>query len=179
MLDLIEIACPNCLSSIELEFNNHGSTVRCEACHSNFLLEGHLCHYCHAFYKNDVDLCGKCGTKMMRTCGKCQTSNWAGEEYCKSCGVSMDLMDVSIQRYHEESALFREAKLEQVREVRAQQAAESAKRMARFEQMEVERRKRLLEQEKGQQRRDRLKMIGTVFYVTALILVVIVIRIIF
>ena len=160
MLDLTEIACPNCLSPIELEHHKHGNTVRCQACHSNYLLEGHLCHHCHAYYKQEVDVCGQCGTHMMRICGKCKTSNWAGEEYCKSCGVSMDLISASIQRYHEESAQFREAKLKQVRELRAQQEVESAKRLAELDRMERERKARLLQREKEKQKQQWMLIIG-------------------
>lgn len=75
----------------------------------------------------------------------------------------MDLIDVSIQRYHEESAQFRAAKLEQVRELRVQQEAQSAKRMAEFERADQERKAQLLQREKEQQKQQWLLFIGIGF----------------
>ena len=96
---LTEISCPNCLAPINLD--GHGSSVTCDACHSNYILEGHLCSHCSAYYKDEVAVCGRCGTPMTRHCLKCHTDNWAGDEYCKKCGSAMDLLDIAAHSHQE------------------------------------------------------------------------------
>lgn len=160
MLDLVEIACPNCLAPIDLT-NHSNNTITCEACSSNFLLEGHLCPKCNAYYKTEVDNCGACGTAMMRTCGKCKTSNWAGDEYCKACGVALDLIDMTIKGFHEQSQRHQAERMEQIREVRAKEKEVSEKRMAEFERAEIERQAEIRRNAVAQQKRDKRNLILT------------------
>ena len=136
---LTEVSCPNCLSPIDFEHHSN-NVISCGACRSNFILKGHLCPNCTTYYKEEVDNCGRCGTAMSRTCGKCHTSNWAGDEFCKSCGISMDLIGASIQQFHEQSKQHRKKRLAKMSQMRAQEEALSQKRMAQLQQIEQERR---------------------------------------
>ncbi len=149
---LRELSCPNCLAPIDLK--NHGSSIKCHSCQSQFILEGHLCPECNAYYKDEVAACGRCGTAMSRTCAKCHTSNWAGDEYCKSCGQAMDLLDIAVQSHHEQMALHTELRRAQIRDIRAQGEANSKKRMEEMMRAEKERIAEYKERQEQKRRRD-------------------------
>ena len=158
---LTEISCPNCLAPIDFQHHSN-NMISCGSCRSNFILEGHLCPNCASYYKDEVDNCGRCGTAMSRTCGKCHTSNWAGDEFCKSCGVSMDLISVTIQQFHEQSKQHRRARMAQMGEMRAQEEALSKKRMADLRQAELERQADIRARKQARKKQDLIVLCGIV-----------------
>ena len=138
MLVLTEVSCPNCLAPIEI-YDQSGNMVSCGACRSQFILEGHLCPKCQTYHKSEAHNCGQCGTALKRTCGKCQLSNWAGDEFCKVCGVAMDLFEVMTVNFHALSNEHKAARLGQVSEMRRQEEARSQQRMLEMRRMEESR----------------------------------------
>ncbi|MBX3061288.1 MAG: zinc ribbon domain-containing protein, partial [Anaerolineae bacterium] len=97
-----EIACPNCLHPIDIR--QHGRHVTCDACQSQFVLDGHICPRCNAYHAQEQGFCGECGTPLTRVCQKCRTSNWAGDEYCKQCGAAMDILELLKVNYAQTTA---------------------------------------------------------------------------
>ena len=149
---LTEISCPNCLAPINL--TGHGTSVSCDSCHSRYVLEGHLCSHCSAYYKDEVAVCGRCGTAMTRSCRKCHTDNWAGDEYCKSCGVVMDLLDMATISHKEQTAKHQAIRKSQIRDIRAKGEASSEKRMTDMRQAERDRVAQIAERKRKRRLRE-------------------------
>lgn len=158
MLVLTEVSCPNCLSPIDIH-NHSGNTINCGACRTNFIVEGHLCPKCHSYHKHEVDTCGQCGTSLQRICGKCRLPNWAGDEFCKACGVAMDLFEVTNVSFHEMSNKHKAERMAQVREMRLQEEARSQQRMMEMRRMEEKRVAQVASLKKDQQKRDRVGLL--------------------
>lgn len=66
----------------------------------------------------------------------------------------MDLIEATIQRFHEQSAEHKATRLAQIGEMRAQEELLSKKRLAELQRVEQERQTALHLQRKEQQRRD-------------------------
>lgn len=99
---------------------------------------------------------------MSRICGKCHTSNWAGDEFCKACGVSMDLMDASIQQFHEQSKQHRTARLAQMSELRAHEDALAQKRMAEMKRIDQQYKDEIREKRLARKKQDIIVLSGMV-----------------
>lgn len=128
---IIQMACPNCLSPIDVR--EHGRHVVCESCNSQFILQGHLCPSCKTFSRERRGFCGSCGTALERTCRKCETANWAGDEYCVQCGNALDLLDYLAHHDQQEHQRHRTEYNTAVRQARAQSAKLSKERRAQWE----------------------------------------------
>lgn len=151
---LTEIACPNCRNPIDVR--EHGRHVVCEACNSQFVVQGHLCPQCHAYYADKTTKCGRCGSAIERQCRKCRTMNWAGDEYCIQCGTALDILDVLANNLSDARSQQLEEHYKQVREVRKATEKSSKERMAGFMEIEQERRRsigRVRQQRRQQEQR--------------------------
>ena len=158
---LVEIACPNCLNPIDVR--EHGRHVTCDACRSQFILQAHLCARCGAYHHEDEVICGECSAPLSRVCRKCQTVNWAGDEYCLKCGTVMDILDLLAQNQSGYTADRLTRQMEQARELRTAEEAASQKRMAELMAIEEERRASLRQRQlerKAEERRLFLLMGG-------------------
>ncbi len=113
---LQEVACPNCQYPIDIR--EHGRHIRCEACNSHFILQGHLCPYCSSYHKEEALFCRECGAALVRTCGRCATSNWAGDEYCVKCGEALDILDLLTRFQHNSRLELLEKRHEEIRRIR-------------------------------------------------------------
>lgn len=150
---LQEIRCPNCQTPIQLQ--GHGQTIACEACNSQFLLQGHLCPKCQTYHRKETGFCGRCGTTLSRVCGRCHTANWAGDEYCHKCGQAMDILDVVTQRYKEATQENHDHRRREIARLKQQEEESSRKRMAdlmEIERLRIEELKQLLVRERARQR---------------------------
>lgn len=133
---IIQMACPNCLSPIDVR--EHGRHVVCEACNSQFILQGHLCPSCKTFSRERRGFCGSCGTALERICRKCETANWAGDEYCIQCGNALDLLDYLAHHDQQEHQRHRAEYNTAVRQARAQSAKLSKERRAQWDEQHEE-----------------------------------------
>lgn len=149
---LTEIACPNCLAPIDVR--QHGQHVTCDACGSQFLLQGHICSNCHTYHREERSICRQCGQPLTRVCPKCQTANWTGDEYCQKCGAALDIFEM-LQKV---DARSRAAKLEerhaQIRQIKEQEEKASQQRMAEMMAVEAERQKELARQQAASRQHD-------------------------
>ncbi len=171
---LTEIACPNCLTPIEL----HGrhQQITCEACGSHFILEGHICPVCQTYHRERRAFCRQCGQALSRTCQKCQTTNWAGDEYCLHCGAPLDIFEM-LQKYDARSKAERlQEHRARVQHIKEEEEKASQRRMAEMMTVEKERQAEVARQLAASQRRDRQILIGVaativIFLVLAVLLV--------
>ncbi|MEM9775749.1 MAG: hypothetical protein AAF902_14295 [Chloroflexota bacterium] len=85
----------------------------------------------------------------------------------------MDLIDVTIKGFHEQTMRHKATRIEQIREVRAKQEAVSKQRMAEFQRIEMERRADILRNKVDQQKQDRRNLIltGTLIFGVLIVLV--------
>ncbi|MBP8001284.1 MAG: hypothetical protein KA314_16975 [Chloroflexi bacterium] len=158
---LQEIRCPNCQSPIKLD--GRGQAVNCEACNSQFILQGHLCPQCHTYHRQETAFCGRCGTSLTRVCGRCYTSNWTGDEYCCHCGQAMDILDLVTHRHREARYEQQEQRRQNIARVKQQEEESSRKRMAELMEMErlrIEELKRRLIKERARQRTMLMLVLG-------------------
>ncbi len=153
MIMLIELACPNCKNSIDPR--DHGKHVTCDACGSQFILDGHFCANCHAYYSEERGFCQECGSAMNRVCRKCNTPNWAGDEYCQKCGAALDIFELLHQQNQHKTADRLIEQQESARELKAKEAAASEKRMADLVNIERERQIKLAQRRQVQKQKDK------------------------
>ena len=127
---LTEVACPNCLAPIDIR--QHGKHVTCTSCNSQFLFDGHLCPSCTTYHKDVLKNCTNCNYPLSRTCLKCKTVNWSGDEYCAECGSAMDILDAVGRKFEESSQNARAERMSQVRRVRETSEKASKARLERM-----------------------------------------------
>ncbi len=158
---LTEIACPNCLTPIDIR--EHGQHVTCPACASQFLLQGHLCPNCQAYHTDLQGVCRACGTALTRICRKCHTDNWAGDEYCAACGTPMDIFDLIVGAQQEARDQKKVDQIEQIRAMREATEKASRERMQAMEALERERQAEIRRRQAARRQGDRqLMVIGAV-----------------
>jgi uncharacterized membrane protein YvbJ len=150
---LQEVACPNCQYPIDIR--EHGRHVTCEACNSRFILQGHLCPYCSSYHKEEASFCRECGAALMRSCGRCGTSNWAGDEYCVKCGEALDIMDLLTRFQHNSRLELLEKRQEEIRRIREIEEEATRRRAEELEAIEEERLLELRRRKEKQQTRER------------------------
>ena len=165
---LTEIACPNCLAPIDVR--QHGQHVTCDACGSQFLLEGHVCPNCHTYHRDRRAICRQCGEALTRTCPKCQTANWTGDEYCQKCGAALDIFEM-LQKV---DARSRAEKLNEqhahIRQLKEEEELASQRRMAEMMAIEEERQRELARRMAASQKRDRQILLGVAAVVVIFVL---------
>lgn len=172
-LILKEVSCPNCQNAIDVR--EHGQHVECDACASRFILQGHLCPNCSKYHKGEAPFCSNCGQNLTRTCRRCHTNNWAGDEYCTKCGEAMDIFDL-LSMQHEAAHSERLAQRdEMIRNLKAQEEASSQKRLAEFREMEAQMRS-MARQKEAQRKKDErftlVALIGGLFVIFLVIFLV-------
>jgi hypothetical protein len=169
---LQEIACPNCRTPIDVR--EHGQHVYCDACGSQFLLQGHLCPQCETYHDDEAIICGQCGYGLKRACRKCRTVNWAGDEYCASCGTAMDILDLLNQQYKGATADRLHHQMEMARELKEIEDRDSQKRRAEMKAIEAERQAEFAARLKKQRKDERLLLMLTFGAVSLFVLILLI-----
>lgn len=171
---LTEVACPNCLHPIDIR--QHGRHITCDACRSEFILDGHICPRCNAYHAQEQGFCGDCGAPLTRVCQKCRTSNWAGDEYCKQCGTVMDILELLKMSYAQTTADRVQAHQEWSKEIKAQEEADSQRRMAQLMAQEQARLEAVTRRRAAQKQEDwQLFLLIALFALLILVIVVLLI----
>ena len=169
---LKEIACPNCANPIDVR--EHGQHITCEACGSQFLLQGHLCPQCETYHDDEAILCGQCGYALKRACRKCLTSNWAGDEYCIKCGTAMDILELLNQQYKGATADRLQRQMALARQLKEEEDRASQRRAAEFKALEAERQAEFVARLKVQREKERLLLILTFGAVTLFVIILVI-----
>lgn len=167
---LQEVACPNCQNPIDIR--EHGRHIRCDACSSQFVLNGHLCPQCSTYHREEESFCSNCGAALTRTCRRCKFSNWAGEEYCAQCGEPMDIFDLLSLQHRDVQRAMQERRAEEIRELRAQEEVTTQERLRALEEIETERRQLVAARLADQRRQERKLMFLSVTGIALFVLIV-------
>ncbi|HRQ37170.1 MAG TPA: zinc ribbon domain-containing protein [Chloroflexota bacterium] len=172
---LTEVACPNCLHPIDIR--QHGRHITCAACQSQFVLDGHICPRCNAYHAQEQGFCGDCGAPLTRVCQKCRTANWAGDEYCKQCGTAMDILELLKVNYAQTTADRVQAHQEWSKEIKAQEEADSQRRMAQLVAQEQVRLEELARRRAAHKQKDRqLFLLIGLFTILVIILLAVIMQ---
>lgn len=155
---LREIACPNCRNPIDVR--EYGRHLSCDACGSQFLLQGHICPSCFAYHREDTLFCGECGTPLQRTCRRCQANNWAGHEYCQQCGAAMDIFDAVMLQNKATARKAQEERQAQIKQLKKQEGEASARRMQELMEVEAQRLSEFQARKQKQAQRDRQMLVA-------------------
>ncbi|MBP6470294.1 MAG: zinc ribbon domain-containing protein [Chloroflexi bacterium] len=168
---LTEIACPNCLAPIDVR--QHGQHVTCDACSSQFLLEGHICPNCHTYHREPRAICRQCGHALTRVCPKCQTANWTGDEYCQKCGAPLDIFEM-LQKVDARTRADRlNERNVQIRQMKEEEDKAAQRRMAEMMAVEEERQRELARRQAANQKRDRQMMLAAVVLMVIFVLAIV------
>jgi hypothetical protein len=165
---LIEVACPNCHSPIDVR--EHGRYVTCEACRNQYLLRGHFCYRCNHYHEADAAVCAQCGTILSRVCRKCHTANWAGDEYCRHCASPMDILD-SLDRYQRSATADRlSQQMSEATHLKKVEEQASQRHMAEMMALEETRQAELFRRRKQRQQQERTILIGALLFAGLLLM---------
>lgn len=172
---LQSMSCPGCGSPIDLrKQSTHGAYVACDACGSEFVLQGHVCPYCGTYHQQEVDHCRRCGAGLSRRCPQCTTVNWIGDEYCAHCGAPLDILELIVQRHNQDT---KDRLYQQMDESQKVREAEVAASQARYNRMLAQEhaeqaalRQRILEQKQKEK-----KVLSIVLGIAAVIVVLIIV----
>ena len=114
-------------------------TIECDNCGNRYLLTGHMCPDCHTYYEKETAVCPLCGEAISLLCSHCNASNWGGDENCKECGASLDILE-HLQRHSPQASQERlrehTVNVSQLKEIEEEG---SKKRMAELMAIEEER----------------------------------------
>jgi DNA-directed RNA polymerase subunit RPC12/RpoP len=168
---LIEVACPQCLHAIDIR--EHGRHITCPACSSHFILQGHLCAACNHYHPQEQNFCAGCGAPMTRVCQKCKQINWAGDEYCVACGAEMDIFQLLHLQTGQATAERLREQQQTARQFKAQEQADSARRMAKLTADAEAFRREQARRQRIQQERDRRLLLTAAGVLLAFVIVVI------
>ena len=154
---LQEIACPNCLNAIDVR--EHGRYVVCDACNSQFILEGHICPGCTTYHKIETPFCRQCGEALTRKCQRCHTSNWAGDEYCNDCGAPLDIFELlHINTRHKTEHRLNE-QMRRSRQIKIEEEEASKQRLAKMIAEEETRQADIRQRQQKHQAREHLLLL--------------------
>lgn len=173
---LQEIACPNCRYPIDVR--EHGRHVQCEACSSQFILEGHICPSCFNYHSQEQAFCSRCGAAITRVCRKCHIANWAGDEFCKQCGAALDIFELLHSHATQATAERLQRQMESGRQLKEVEAESSRRRMAELMAMEEERQAELKRRLQKQKQEERL-MLALAFGAVAVFILMVVLYVLF
>lgn len=175
-LALQEVSCPHCQNAIDVR--QHGQHIQCDACQSRFILQGHLCPNCSRYHKGEVPFCANCGQSLTRTCRRCHTNNWTGDEYCAQCGEAMDIFDLLSmhhQAVRDQHAAQRDS---MIRTLKEKEEASSQQRLAEFREMEEQMHATARQQDtqrKKEEQRTFIMLIALIFLLVIMALFVVVV----
>ena len=171
---LHDLTCPNC-GAPGLEAQQPNGVVICKFCGNKFADDDRVaCPQCEAINPPDSSFCKQCGGKLKRSCPACGAGNWAGADYCATCGRNLDTLESMSERAAQghRGALMQQR--EMANELKAQEAADSQKRMAALWEVEKKRQAILRQQQEEQKRQQSLLLRLALIALGALICVAVV-----
>jgi serine/threonine protein kinase len=168
------LPCPNCGQAISLR--DHGDVIRCGQCGRRYQLAGHMCPACNNYHERYTSVCSRCGEATTRLCSNCNASNWSGDEDCKECGTSLDILQYMRQhtpQARRERLREQSANASHLKEI---EEAASQKRMAELMAIEEDRQAELRSRQQKQRAQDRL-MLTVVFGIVGIVLIAVILYI--
>jgi hypothetical protein len=157
---LNDILCTHCQGA-GLELENESGAI-CRYCGTANSVPGTLCPRCEFVNPTGDETCGGCRQALSRKCPKCGVQNWIGLEQCAACGQPLDVVAVAAARWGTDTAGRLNAQQHDAAGLKAQEAADSQRRMAELEAIEERRQALLFEtrQRRDAQQRVLLAVVG-------------------
>jgi Double zinc ribbon len=149
MMRLSELTCTHCRGA-GLELQPDGQAV-CRFCGTANPIEGVVCSQCETLNPAEADACQACRQSLRRPCPDCGQRNWRGADHCARCGRLLDPVSAISTRWGTDPAHRLQELAHGSAAIKAQEAADSERRMAELQAIE-QRRLELLSE--SRQRRD-------------------------
>lgn len=164
---VLMIPCPNCQQPVDI--HNHGKSVHCLSCGSDFVLLGHTCPVCYHYHDEETAVCQQCGEGINRVCRECYTANWGGDELCAKCGTSLDIFSMMYNHSSQATADRLQKQMREAANFKKIEEEASRKRMEEMQEIERERRAEIYRRRQKRQREERMML----FTVVGILLVVV------
>ena len=166
---LHDLACPTC-GAPGLEAQQPSGAVMCRFCGNKFAKEDQVaCPDCEAINPPSSSFCKECGGKLKRSCPACGAGNWAGADYCATCGRNLDTLESMSERAAQGHRGTLQQQRETANQLKAQEAADSQKRLAGMWEIEKKRQEILSQQQEEQKRQQSLLLRVTFIAVGAFV----------
>lgn len=167
---LLELACPNCAHQLDITEPNE--QIICPACHSQLLLEGHVCPNCSQYHPTKSAFCQACGTALTRTCEKCRSHNWSGTEHCRECGAALDIFQL-VHLHNKQATMDRlDGQMRDAQFFKEKERVDSDRRMAVLMEKERERQLQVHARQQAIKQHDRQLMATAAIVLTIFIIIV-------
>jgi hypothetical protein len=170
---LNDILCTHCQGA-GLELENESQAV-CRYCGTANAVAGVVCPRCEFVNPIGEETCGACRQALSRKCPKCGVQNWIGLEACGACGQRLDVVAVAAARWGTDTAGRLNAQQHDAAGLKAQEAADSQRRMAELEAIEERRQALLFETRQRRDAQQRVLLVVVALSVLGFIVVVVVI----
>lgn len=108
--------CPGCGAPLRLDSTN--SNQKCESCSTQFHIQGCLCPECHQHHDTLARACRRCGTDMTRLCRRCYIPNYIKDEFCRTCGVGLDILDIGVAEHRHATVELRKKHIRKSGDIR-------------------------------------------------------------
>ena len=133
---LSELSCTEC-GGAGLDLQPDGGVV-CRFCGTTNT-PGVVCPRCHQVNPRRAEACANCQAGLVIVCPACRTPNWSGLEACTKCGGKLDALTYLADRWIQGTDSARQARLQSIRDVKAEEAAASERRMSQLMEVEAQR----------------------------------------
>lgn len=133
---LRELSCTEC-GGAGLELQPDGGVI-CRFC-GTANTPGVVCPRCHHVSPRRAEACANCQAGLVTVCPACRARNWSGLEACAECGQELDALTYLADRWIQGTDNARQARLQSIRQVKADEAAASERRMSQLMEVEAQR----------------------------------------
>lgn len=134
---LSAVLCPHCQAAGLVVHEEH--TLTCRYCTHTFTVTERLCAECEAINAPHAEVCGVCRTALYRACVACHEPVWNGHDICQHCGQPQNALNSVINRALQHRAGRQGYTPEEAAAIKAQEEADSQKRLAHFQELERQR----------------------------------------
>lgn len=134
---LAAVLCPHCQAAGLVVHQEH--TLTCRYCTHTFTVTERLCAECEAINAPRADVCGVCRAALYRACVACREPVWNGHDTCQYCGQPQNALNSVLNRALQHRAGRQGYTPEEAAAIKAQEEADSQKRLAHFQELERQR----------------------------------------
>ncbi len=175
-MSFVELECPNC-GATELE-NNPDGTLTCSFCGNHYTVpQGVLCPSCGTANDEGIGYCKECGYDLIRECLGCGADNVYSATHCQTCGRSLSSVEAMVERLQQGTASRLDDQMRQAKEIKAQEEADSQRRLEDMWVREHQRQQGIAE-DRSEQKHQEAQMIRLVFIGVIVLIVLLIIFVI-
>lgn len=172
-MSLAGLECPGC-GAAGLQSNPDG-TLTCSFCGNHYAApKGVVCPSCGAANDEGRGYCAGCGYDLIRECLGCGADNPYSATHCQTCGRSLSSVEALVERLQHGTADRLELQMDQAREIKEREEADSQRRREDMWKREYERQQRVNE-DQTRQKRQETRLMRLVFILVILFILFIVV----